>query len=137
VAVFVERELTARKGKKRVVLQLRVHAPEAHGDHADCEAELLAGGKRIWPATRDLHIGGGDGWQALVLAMRMAALALVLFERDSGLQIDPSEWMDIVELLGDMPVPKEMRPRVREIERAIAEAQRDFRKKHVRPRTKK
>jgi hypothetical protein len=130
VAVFVERQLTARKGKKRVTLQLRVFAPTSHGDHSDCSAELRAGTKRIWPATRDLHIGGSDSWQALVLAMRMAALALVLFERDSGMRVDPADWMDIVELLGDMPVPAEMRPRIAEIERAIGEAQRAFRESH-------
>jgi hypothetical protein len=129
VPVLIERALTARKGKKRVQLTLRVHAPTSHGDHADCTAELRAGAKRVWPAS-DLHIAGSDSWQALVLAMRMAALSLVLFERDSGMRIDPSDWMDVVDHLADMPVPKEMRARVAEIKRAIRDAQREYSETH-------
>jgi hypothetical protein len=81
VPVIAERRLTARKGKKRIELTLRVHAPRAHGDHADCAVELRAGTRRIWPATRDFHIGGDDRWQALVLGLRLGAFSLVLFER--------------------------------------------------------
>lgn len=135
MAIFAERTLTARKGKKRIELRLRVHAPKAHGDHADCAAELRAGGKRIWPDTPDFHIGGGDSWQALVLALRLAAYSLVLFERDSGMRIDDGDWIDIVELLGDMPIPAEMRGRIAGIERAIRAATR--RERAVRRRTKK
>ena len=125
--VFAERRLTARKGTKRVELTLRVHAPKAHGDHADCQVELRAGGKRIWPATRDFHIGGDDSWQALVLALRLGAQSLLLFERDTGMRIDDDDWMDVVDLLGEMAIPTEMRGRVAGIERAIRKAERAFR----------
>jgi hypothetical protein len=138
VAVFAERRLTARKGKTRVELTLRVHAPKAHGDHADCAVELRAGTRRIWPATRDVHIGGADSWQALVLALRLGAQSLVLFERDTGMRIDDEDWMDVVDLLGEMAIPTEMRGRIAAIERAIRKAERAFRaRKPVRRRTKK
>jgi hypothetical protein len=141
VPVIAERRLTARKGKKRIELTLRVHAPKAHGDHADCAVELRAGTKRIWPATRDFHIGGDDRWQALVLGLRLGAFSLVLFERDSGMRIDDEDWLDIVDLLRGMPIPGDMRPRIAKIERAIAKAHREFRETHVdepvRRRTKK
>ena len=100
--------------------------------------ELRAGTKRIWPATPDFHIGGSDSWQALALAMRLGAMSLVWFERDSGLRIDDEDWMDVVDLLGEMAIPTEMKGRIASIERAIRKAQREFRaQKPVRRRTKK
>ena len=130
MAVFVERTLTARKGRTRKMLTLRVHAPRPDGTAFRCRAELLAGSKRVWPKTPFRGMGGADSWQALVLTMRIAVLQLVLFERETAMRIDEDDWMDVVDLLGDMPIPRDMRRRIAEIERTIAEALREFREEH-------
>lgn len=131
MAVFVERTLTARKGKKRVTLRLRVSEPRGPRNDMRSTIELRAGRTLVSPrALATSGIGGADSWQTVVLALRNAAFMLVLFERDTGMQIDVSDWVDIVDLLAPMPIPAEMRARVAQIERTIERAMQELREAH-------
>ena len=131
--MFVERTLTARRGRKRAKLRLRMFAPVPHGRDAACSLELTAGRAVLWPADRPIH--GIDNLQALLLAARMAVLQLELFERTTGLRIDNADWLDLMELRGDMPGTKETLARAREIRRWIrAEGEKLFGKPPRMPR---
>ena len=126
--VFVEREFTARKGRKRTKLRLRVFAPAPQGRDSACAFELRAGSRVLWSLERPSH--GVESLQALLLALRIAALTLLQFESDTGMKIDTWHWADLVDLVGDAPISTHDRERVNEIKTQLRELMHEFSDKH-------
>lgn len=118
-AVFVERELTARKGKKRTKLHLRVYAPVPHGAEFACSFELTSDGPPTWGIPKQLY--GYDGLQAFTLAMQFAGLTLLHFEAEHGMRIDPWHWWNLVEFVAEMPVSTHDRDRINQIKGELRE----------------
>ena len=109
----IEHELLARKGRTRTKLVLRVFAPVAAGRDFACSFEVRAGRELLWPLERLSY--GVDSLQALMLALRLAALHLLHFEMDTGMRIDAWQWIDLIDLVGDSPISTYARDRVNEI----------------------
>ena len=98
MAVFVERELTARRGRKRVQLRIRIHAPrpDAQGhSNWECAFEITADGKRLHTPRK---LFGIDGVQALVLVLGWVVFTLEEYENDTGMTLDEWAWPDIWKL---------------------------------------
>jgi hypothetical protein len=129
--IFVERELTARKGKRRAKLHLRVFAPIPHGNDYACSFELTVDGKPSWVPER---IYGFDGLQAFALAMQFAAWQLLQLEAERGMRIDASDWMNIIEYAADAPLSTYDRDRIVEIKAELREQARTYREDDERKR---
>lgn len=122
--VFVERELTARKGRKRTKLHLRVFAPDLDRPDHPCAFEVIVDGDEWWSKRRVIY--GGDSVQALLLTMQMVALRLFLFERDRGMLIDAEDWMHLVDHLRVPRATARERARVAEIKAELREQMREY-----------
>lgn len=96
MSVFVDRELTARRGRKRAQLRIRIHAPrpDARGEpNWECALEVTVDGKRLTGTPPNVF--GYDGMQALLLAIGMTVLLLERFENDTGMRVEPWQWHDL------------------------------------------
>lgn len=100
-----------------MAIRLQVFAPVSHGRDFACAFELRAGSHVLWPLERASH--GVDSLQALMLALRLAALHLLSFEIDTGLRIDAWQWIDLIDLVGDSPISTYARDRVNEVKAEI------------------
>ncbi len=116
----VEQELTARRGRKRTKLRLRVFAPTPWERNFRCKLELTADGEMVFPHRADFPgIGGADSLQAFMLALQFAAFELLRFEVEHGMQIDAWEWMSLIPLVANAPVDPYMRGRINEIQATL------------------
>ena len=96
--VFVERELTARRGRKRAQLRIRIHAPrpDSRGhSNWECAFEVTVDRKRLHTPSK---LFGIDGVQALVLVLSWVVYTLEEYENDTGMTLDEWAWPDIWKL---------------------------------------
>lgn len=115
-----EQELTARRGREKTQLRLRVFAPTPWEGNFRCKLELTADGRTLFPHRPDAPgIAGVDSLQAFVLALRFAAHELLRFELGHGMKIEPWEWSSLIALIADVPVDPYMRERITEIQKAL------------------
>jgi len=121
--VFVERELEARRGRKKGKVRLRFFKPtlDPRGVHWNCAFDIHVDGKKIWTPK---HLAGFDGLQALVQAIGFSVFTLELFERDTGMRLGDEAWLDVWRLrprIGAVGETKRRAAAVRNTESKLAE----------------
>jgi len=127
VPVVVERELTARRGRKRATLRIRVFAPtpDRDGDpNWECAFEVTADGKRLQAPPK---LFGMDGMQALLLAIGWVVYMLEEYENDTGMTIEEWAWSGMWKLR--MPA---VLPGTRRRDAALRRIQREYEAKYGR-----
>ena len=95
MAVFVERELVARRGRKRATVRIRIHAPRPDSrdrESWECAFDVTVDGERLSGPPK---VFGIDGIQALVLALGWVVFTLEQLEDDTGMQLEDWVWIDL------------------------------------------
>lgn len=125
--VFIERELTARRGRKKATVRLRFFkpVPDARGGWS-CSFDVHVDGVKIRTPER---VSGEDGLQALLLAIGLSVFTLEMFENETGWRIDDWAWFDVWKLRPRTRLRDSRRRSaiVREMERELTKAGRDTR----------
>jgi len=119
VAVFVERELTARRGRKRATLRIRIRAPRPDplgGNNWQCSFEVTADDKRLRAPPK---LFGIDGMQALLLTIGWVVYMLEEYENDTGMTIEEWGWSGMwkLRMAGVLPGTRRRDAALRRIQR--------------------